>query len=160
MAKAMKHRPFRRSDAMLLVIAVAVGLWCNQVVWYSAFPWTTVKLHFSVEYALILVMPHVAATTVAVVAMQTTKPRPSFRRLERQPGAVACLVASAALLLIALWFATTMMTGRALAFSQNVTRLPGGGVIASGGVLRFPDTGRWLIVYGDRVGFTVAGAWL
>jgi hypothetical protein len=159
-AKAMKHRPFRLSDAMMLVIAVAVGLWRNQVVWYAAFPWTTVKLHFSVEYALILVMPHVAATTVAVVAMRMTKPRPSFRRLGRQPGAVACLVASAALLLIALWFATTMMTGRALTFSQNVTRLPGGSVIASGGVLRFPDTGRWLIVYGDRVGFTVAGAWL
>jgi hypothetical protein len=156
----MKHRPFRRSDAMLLVIAVAVGLWCNQVVWYSAFPWTTVKLHFSVEYALILVMPHVAATTVAVVAMQTTKPRPSFRRLERHPGAVACLVASAALLLIALWFATTMITGRALAFSQIVTRLPDGGVTASGGILKLRDTGRWLIVYGDRVGFTVAGAWL
>jgi hypothetical protein len=40
---------------MLLVIAVAVGLWRNQVVWYSAFPWTTAKLHFSVEYVLILV---------------------------------------------------------------------------------------------------------
>jgi hypothetical protein len=154
------HRPLRLSDAMLLVIAVAVGLWRNQVVSYSAFPWTTVKLHFSVEYALILVMPHVGATTVAVLAMRMMKPRPSFRGLGHQPGAVACLVASAALLLIALWFATTMMTGRALAFSQNVTRLPGGGVIASGGVLRFPDTGRWLIVYGDRVGFTVAGAWL
>jgi hypothetical protein len=159
-AKAMKHRPFRLSDAILLVIAVAVGLWRNRVVWYSAFPWTKVKLHFSVEYALILVMPLVAATTVAVVAMQMVKPRPSFRRLGRQPGAVACLVASAALLLIALWFATTMITGRALEFSQNVTRLSNGGVRASAGVLKFRDTGRWLNVYGDRVGFTVAGAWL
>jgi hypothetical protein len=145
---------------MLLVIAAAVGLWRNQVVRHSAFPWTTVKLHFSVEFALILVMPHVAATTVAVVTMRMMKPHPSFRRLGCQPGALACLVASAALLLIALWFATTMTTGRALAFTQNVTRLPNGGVIASGGVLRFPDAGRWLIVYGDRVGFTVAGAWL
>jgi hypothetical protein len=125
-AKAMKHRPFRLSDAMLLVFAVAVGLWRNQVVWHSAFPWTTVKLHFSVEFAMILVMPHVAATTVAVVTMRMMKPHPSFRRLGSQPGAVACLVASTALLLIALWFATTMTTGRALAFSQNVTRLPNG----------------------------------
>jgi hypothetical protein len=145
---------------MLLVVAVAAGLWCNRADWRTSFPWSNVVSYASIEYILNLVVPHVAAMTVTLLAIQLQKPRAPFRRLARQPGAVACMVASAVLLLIALWAATTKATGRVVEFSQNVSRLPNGGGHSRGGALIYPDPGRWLTVYGDRVGFAVAGAWL
>jgi hypothetical protein len=156
----MKHRPFGLTDAMVLVAAVAAGLWGNRVDWSASPPWSQAVSYYSIAYLLNLVLPHVAAVTVALVAIQMRKPRPAFQRLARQPGAAACMVASAALLLIALWAAATMAAGRVLEFLQNVSRLPNAGAHGSGGALGYADAGRWLTVYGDRVGFAVAGAWL
>jgi hypothetical protein len=147
-------------DAMLLIVAVAAGLWGNRTDWRACFPWSRANPYTSIETLLKLVLPHVAAMTVVLVAIQLRRPRPPVRRLAREPGAVACMVASAVLLLIALWAATTKATGRVVEFSQSVSRLPNGGGHGRGGALIYPDPGRWLAVYGDRVGFAVAGAWL
>jgi hypothetical protein len=156
----MKRRPFGLTDAMLFVAAVAAGLWANRGEWPPSFPWSRVNSYDSIEYLLKLVLPHVAALTVALVAIQMRKPRPVARRLSRAPGAAACMVASAVLLVIALWAATTRATGRVVEFEQHVSVIPNRGGRGSGGNLILPVEVRWLTVYGDRVGFAVAGAWL
>jgi hypothetical protein len=156
----MKHRPFGLTDAMLLVVAVAVALSVNRADWRDSFYWSLVNSYDSIKTFLILALPHVAAITVALVAIRMRKPRPALRRLARHPGAVACMVALAALLLVVVWAATIAATGRILEYHQHVDRLPNGGGHGVGGSLRYPDAGRWLTVYGDRVGFSVAGAWL
>jgi hypothetical protein len=113
-----------------------------------------------IQYLLNLALPHVAAMTVALMAIQMQTPRGSVRRLARQPGAAACLVASGVLLVISLWAATTMATGRVVKFYQRVNRIPAGGGHGVGGGLSYLEPERWLTVYGDRVGFAIAGAWL
>jgi hypothetical protein len=159
----MKTRPFGLVDAMILVVAVAAGLLVNRVdllTLYFASRWSNSDAYYRIEYALWLVLPHVVSMTVALVAMRIRQPRPPFRRLARQPGAVACMVASATLLLIACWIISAAATNRVIEFSQSVTRLPGRGGHGTGGALGRPFSGRTLTVYADRVGFAVAGAWL
>ena len=126
----MTHRPFRLADAMVLVVAVATGLSVNRASRLASFPRPKLD-YYSIAHLLNLVLPHVATTTVALVVMQLLKPRPAFRRLARQPGAIACMVASAVLVLIACWAAITAVTGRVVEFSQHVTLLPNRGGQAS-----------------------------
>ncbi|WP_165228100.1 hypothetical protein [Aquisphaera insulae] len=157
----MRTRPFRLTDAMILVAAVAAGLWANRIDWRGSFPWSSSSNSYSrVDYILRLLLPHVAAMTVAVVAIAMGRPGPSRRRVARRPGTVACTVASAVFLLISAWAATTTATGRVVDLMQHVSFLPNGGGHGRGGSASGADVGMWLVVYGDRVGFTVAGAWL
>jgi len=81
------------------------------------------------------------------------KPRPPLRRLARQPGAAACLGATAALLIIAIWWVTTLATGRVVWAWRDAWLLPNGAAASATGT-------NWPLIYGDRVGFTVAGTWL
>jgi hypothetical protein len=69
------------------------------------------------------------------------------------------MVSTAALLLIVGWIATTMATGRLIEFSTDVISWPFHGGRGVGGFFHFPS-GKAFVIYGDRVGFAVAGAWL
>jgi hypothetical protein len=156
----MKPRPFGLIDAMLLVAAVAVGLWVNRTeglgfesLWYG-------DSYGRIQDVLSLVLPHVAAMTMALVAIRMRRPRPPLRRLFRSPGAVACAVASAAIVLIACWSASVTAVGRGITYSQYVEWLPNNGGHGKGAGVPHPFSGRLLIVYGDEVGFAVVGAWL
>jgi len=158
----MKPRPFGLADAMLLVVAAATGLWLNRVElhWLGVeFFWNTDPYN-KTQLILSLVLPYVAVGTAALLGMRLRQPHPPLRRLARQPGAVACMVASAVLLVTVGWVATTMATGHIVEFSQFITPVPfKGGGHGRGGTFYYPG-GRMLVVYGDRVGFAVAGAWL
>jgi hypothetical protein len=158
--KPMKPRPFGLIDAMLVIAAVALGLWVNRNDWHSfRYLWFGGSYE-RIQEVLSLVMPHLAAMTMALVAIRMRRPRPPLRRFFRSPGAVACTVATAALLVIACWAASGIAAGRVIQFSQNMTLFDNKGGHGRGGTIPDPFTGRLLVVCGDQVGFAVAGAWL
>jgi hypothetical protein len=159
----MKPRSFGLTDALILVIAAAVGLSINRLNWaiFLACWSNPLDAHDSIEQFLGLVMPHVAAMTVATLAMRVRRPRPRFRRIARQSGLVACMVALAVLLIIASWVALTTLTGQIVKFSQHV--VPMGQYDHRkrlAGYPSYPFSGQLLVACGDRIGFAVARAWL
>jgi hypothetical protein len=159
----MKSRSFGLTDAMILVVAVATGLSVNRMDWpLFLLRWSNpVDAHDSIEHFLGLVMPHAATMTVALLALRMRSPRPQFRRIARQPGSVACMVALAMLLVITSWIAVTWSAGKAVVFSRDIVlRHSNGHTRVDPGFLVFPFSGKVLVVYGDRIGFAVAGAWL
>jgi hypothetical protein len=161
----MKPRSFGVADATLLIVAVATatGLIVNRGDWarFRARWLAPVDAHDSIEHILDLLAPYLAAMTLATLAMRMRSPRPRFRRIARQPGSVACMVALAVLLLIASWIAVTISAGRVVKFTQHaiplIPRVHDRGDV---GYPAYPFGGRVLLVWGDRVGFAVAGAWL
>jgi hypothetical protein len=156
----MNPRPFCLADSMILVVAAAVGMAFNRVDWDISVPMANQNLYEAIRCFVELTTPYLAALTVASLAMLLRRPRPPLRRLFRSPGAVACTVATAALVLVACWAASATAASRAIMFSQNVRLLPNRGGTGRGGAISDPLTGRLLVVYGDQVGFAVAGAWL
>ena len=158
--KPMKSRPFGLVDAMLVVAAVAVGLWVNRIDSLGVNSLWLGNTYYGIQDALSLLTPYVASATMALVAIRLRRPRPTLGRLLRAPGAVACTVASAAIVLIVCWAFSALAAGRIITFSQHVEWLPNNGGHGSGGGLHYPFSGRLLTAYGDQVGFAVAGAWL
>jgi hypothetical protein len=146
---------------MILIVAAAAGLSVNRTDWRGgSFIWRSTDAYGSIVYILSLLLPHASAMTAALLAIRLRRPRPTLRRVARQPGVVACEVALVALLVVVCWAAFTTATGRVIEFSQLVQRVPKGGGHGSSGAVSYPLTGRLLTVYGDRIGFAVAGAWL
>ena len=148
---------------MILVVVAAACLSVNRRDWPGFLDrWMTpVDAHDSIEHFLDLMMPYLAAMTLATLAMRMRSPRPRFRRIARQPGSVACMVALAVMVVIASWIAITILTGRVVKFTQHL--IPLGSSIHERGDVGYPGYpfgGRVLVVWGDRVAFAVAGAWL
>jgi hypothetical protein len=158
-ADRMHSRSFGVADAMLLVVAVAIALCVNRMDWPRIQSFRNFDPYAKIQVILEVVLPYVAIGTAALLGMRLRQPRPSFRRVAQQPGALACMVSSAALLLIACWIATTMATGRIVESSVFVYFGPNLGGHGTGTMLHYPG-GMAFVAYGDRVGFAVAGAWL
>src|SRR5262245_18187558 len=112
----MKSRTFSLADMMLLVVAAATGLWLNRMEWRDIHA-VPDNIYDSVQYIIRLILPHIAAGTMALVVMRMRRSRPPLRRLARQPGIVACMVASAVVLVLVGWVATTRATDRIVVFS-------------------------------------------
>jgi hypothetical protein len=159
----MKSRSFGLTDSIILVVAAAVGLSVNRMDWpLFLLRWSNpLDAHDSIEHFLRLMMPHAATMTVAMLALRMRSPRPRFRRIARQPGSAACIGALTVLLVVACWIAVTVSTGRVVKFSQHVIPLDSRiHETAEFGYPAYPHGGRVLVVWGDHVGFAVAGAWL
>jgi hypothetical protein len=146
---------------MILTVAAAAGLWVNRLNWLAFVDrWRNpVDAHDTLEHILDLVAPHLAAGTIAVLVVRMRSPRPPLRRLVRQAGTVACMVALAVLLVIACWVGMTTAMGRAVEFSEHAI-IANAVVHSRGSFALYPVTGRNLVIYADRVGFAIAGAWL
>lgn len=107
-----RRRRFTVLDALILIAAIGVGLaWMRQFTGTEAggesYPYEedfdgrpipsfvlAVKIGFwwvDASYNL------VAAVTIAMILLRGLSPRPKFRRLTRQPGAVACVAVTVAL---------------------------------------------------------------
>ncbi len=157
----MKRR-FGVTDALLLIAAAAGALAVNRLNWLGFVArWRhPVDAHDSIEHMLAMLTPHLAAGTVAQLVLRIRRPRPSFRRLGRQPGTVACAVALGALVVIACWVWINTSTGQLLEYKLHLTKADRHGM--EGGVRYpiYPFSGRLLVAFGDRIGFAVAGAWL
>src|SRR5688500_16484157 len=106
-------RKFTVADSLILVGATAVGLAASraitpgeltfQMVWESATNppqgvWSLLSIaQFTAELSSFAVVPSLATWTVACLLLRLTRPRPPWRRLSRQPGGMACLIATAAI---------------------------------------------------------------
>jgi hypothetical protein len=90
------------ADALTLTAATAVGIAGTRHVWkWCGYPWfwgldegwsvaATIR-RFTV--LVVILLPGLAAGTVAVLVARLTPPRPSRRRIALQPGSAACGVA-------------------------------------------------------------------
>jgi hypothetical protein len=154
-----RSRTFGVADAMLLVVAVALGLLVNRIDWPRIAHFGHLDSYDKIQVILEVVLPHVAAGTAAVLGMRLRQPRPSIRRLAREPGATACMVGSATLVIVGGWIATTMAMGCIMEFSAFMAFGSYRGGRGRGGTLHYPS-GMAFVSYGDRIGFAVAGAWL
>jgi hypothetical protein len=106
-------RKFTMADLMILVAGCAAG-----VAWTKAYYGATATeiemldgfWKFKLQYLLRAPVPSLTSIGVALLACRLRSPRPSIRRLVRQPGAVAMACVGLVLLLDA----ATLLAGRAL----------------------------------------------
>ncbi len=144
------RRRFTILDAMIVVAAAAIAI-----------VWTHAILEFTLrEYQILgftdggvvigslqACIPALVLTNFAVLIMRSIQPRPSWRRIARQPGAAACGgVAFGVCLLLILRLAT-------LAF-QRLSGLRVKGFAPSGSTTRFVTQSL------TDMGLIVVGAWL
>ena len=101
-------RKFSISDGLILIAGIAAGMALVRMTNPGITPgqvrdaflspqggWTLLTaFELTLETGVMFVIPFVAAWTPACLLVQMTGPRPRWRRLRRQPGLVACLVAS------------------------------------------------------------------
>jgi hypothetical protein len=112
-------------DAILLVGSAAVGLGIFELVHRTLFKgwiwiadrgvpniqsWSTLEALVTCSGITTFLLPVVAPWTFLLILLRTRSPRPSWRRIWRQPGMAACLVAVFA------WLWTVV----ALLFAMNV----------------------------------------
>lgn len=91
-------RPFTSRDALVLIVATAVGFAGVRAVWPLVERNFSVRVEGRTASSLVHDAPHVlrwflpcvVAWTLATLGLRLLPPRPSLRRLTCQPGAVAC----------------------------------------------------------------------
>ncbi|MDB5353045.1 MAG: hypothetical protein JWN86_4292 [Planctomycetota bacterium] len=138
-------RKFTLGDAMILVASTALAALAIRATLPAPFvfarqflttPGVRMRAFVAIRYGLSALIPILAALTSAVVAIRLRWPRPRLRRVARQPGTVACTIATMAAALEAGWI---------------------GGLLAVGSPLISPAT--VFVVLVNPVGFAVAAAW-
>ena len=164
-------RRFLLSDAIVLMTATAVGLAVfkpyyavTYVYWGPPFGFATRLSGWigGLWSCLILASPFAMAWTLAILGLRLGRPRPRWRRLVRQPGFVAGLLAAAVLAFRLCGFATLRWRvgsdpGLAV-WSPRVVR-PSGCIVAGNlGYLAF-DTDHFLGTMA-MIGFAVASSWM
>jgi hypothetical protein len=121
--------------------------------------------HFqAVQFGLSAVIPYLATLTPAMLVVRLRQPRPSLRRVGRQPGMIACAAATVAMAIEALWIASLL--GRGSGFIQTSTVFVGYAQQVSftvvGGWVALALSGRWRSETGwiDRVGRLLGLLWI
>ncbi len=84
----MERRHFTLFDAMVLVAATAIGLAITRA-FLQALPTFVGKASLS-RYQVAGASPCLATWSLALLVLAVRPPRPSYRRLARQPGIAAC----------------------------------------------------------------------
>lgn len=117
-------RRFTISDGMILVAALAVGLaWTSKlapVLFRSFSPGHSLGVSQLERWdlvfmAAVLAMPTLLIVTLVLPVLRLRGPRPTWRRLARQPGMVASLAAVLTLLtIIAVFFLTASLYPRSI----------------------------------------------
>jgi hypothetical protein len=106
------------ADALTLTAATAVGLagtrhvweWCaDSSFWSLDEGWSVGATFRRLTILVVILLPGLAAGTVAVLVAISTPPRPSRDRIALQPGSAACGVALLALTAEALGQAATLL---------------------------------------------------
>jgi hypothetical protein len=162
------ERPFTLIDAMILVAATAVGFgilrdWAAPAIWY---PWP--RLRSIVDFTHVVLGMMNLYWTIAVVGIRLRRPRPSLRRLGRQPG----FVAGVAVLLMTLIYNLLrlyMILGprrvlweRLYAFVLNLSSVQSIAPAVAVAWMVLAVSGRWRPDSGwiDRLGRCVGFLWL
>ena len=97
-------------------------------------------------------MPHLAASTLALLVVRLRRPRP--RRLARQPGLIACAVATAAMLAVGVRVAALAARGMSIDWFEETNR-------RDVGTTAWMLAGTWpslCLTYAASVGIVVAQA--
>jgi hypothetical protein len=140
-------RKFLVSDAIVLVAATAVGLAVVKPYyaaptpfrWTQPFPLGTLFLGWIevIWVCLVLASPFVVAWTLAILGLRLRRPRAPWRRLVRQPGLVAGLMAALVLVLRLPGFATMCLRlmGQPNLGLRNITSIGGGSIGRGGGAV-------------------------
>jgi hypothetical protein len=105
-ARVFPRRPFTVLDELILIIPLAVAIVVTVAFLSHENPLSAYRGQASiwlvldwVPVVLLGLVPRYAALgMVALLVLRLRRPRPGWRRLSRQPGAVACAAATAALL--------------------------------------------------------------
>ena len=163
-------RRFLLSDAIVLVAATAVGLFVFRP-YYGVTSLDRTPPEPTAPFAgwiacvwnwLVLASPIVMAWTLAILGVRLRRPRPRMRRLLRQPGFVAGLMAAAVLTLRLCGFASmcVRLVGQPTLWIWSVRRTGGGGAFRGlpPGNLYF-EADHFLATMA-LVGVSVAGSWL
>jgi hypothetical protein len=177
-------RRFGIADGLILIAGVAAGLGFlraltpdikPQMIW-DAF--VRPKGGWSLWYAFALItelgvslgIPFLAAWTPTSLIVQLTKPRASWRRLCRQPGFVACLIATTVIALtvaasltsvwLSIWVATSSSPDRFLRAYLLGGILAGSGVLWSWATMRLLGVCRPRPTWTDRLGRLTGAAWV
>jgi hypothetical protein len=151
---------FGLTDLMILIVAVAISLSINKasnpfVLSFSSF---ANVINFLKALGLVaLVMPHLVCLGLATIVIRLRRPRVKTLRLVRQPGFVACFVASVAVSCFMFVIAANLALGHEMVLVQEM--------VTAGGSTRSSHTSihTWPVafaIYADRVGFAVGGAWM
>jgi hypothetical protein len=166
-------RRFTVGDAMILVAAAAVGTLAirgtlpdlssleSQL---NTAPSPGMRRFLTLQFGLSAVIPYLATLTPAVVIMRLRQPRPSLRRVGRQPGSIACTVATVAMAIEALWIASLLARGSGcinastvfVGYAQQVS------FAVVGGWVTLALSGRWRSEPGwiDRIGRILGVIWI
>ncbi|MFO0953531.1 MAG: hypothetical protein U0835_20740 [Isosphaeraceae bacterium] len=107
-------RRFGLLDAMLLVLAVSVGMAVSvaifqemsrpEFIWRKAKPLSTFAPGYRVLFirdTISLVTPCVGTLSLMLTGLALVRPRPPLRRVWRAPGTAGCLAASFAIVILA-----------------------------------------------------------
>lgn len=173
---AVTSRRFNLADAMVLVAAAALGTLLVRetnpglgavVSHVNHNPAPGMQAFLAIEAILQAAVPFLAVWTPALLLLRLRQPRPRLNRLARQPGAVACAVATLAIVAVAVW-ALTLWAARSrfmqahdlqgvfLSYSSEVCFAVVGGwsVLALDG--RWRSETSWI----DRGGRVTGVAWI
>ncbi len=120
MMPSQPHRRFVLADAMLLIVATAVGIALVRAILHdilailptlSLITNPLIRANNMMRVALLAGSPLLAAWTVALLLARLGRPRPHLRRVLRQPGAVACAVATLTMAVDTTWIIPTWVRG-------------------------------------------------
>src|SRR5262249_44029448 len=103
---SIHRRKMTLLEAILLVGSAAIGMgafqyarraWFRGWIWIADHgppdfnTWTTLQVIVTCSDLVVFLIPLVAPWTLLLIALRMRPPRPSWRRIWRQPGMAACL---------------------------------------------------------------------
>ena len=166
MSRPRTGRPFTLADAMTLIAATAVALPLLKAFFAVWFP-TPSPLDRGQRLAVFVGVCSIVlgVLTPAILAIRLAKPRPSWRRVRRQPGFVACGVVLAWGLYEVVLYVTSslihpMADFRLIRFAEGLPQWFGPAVAAAWVGLAISGNFRPEPGWVDRAGRAVAAGWL
>jgi hypothetical protein len=116
--RELHRRDFTVRDAIVLVMATAIGFALIRVSWDNfegdferpEEGWTAKEVLKHVPSAVEFVSPCLLPWTLAILGLRLLRPRPSLRRILLQPGFVACCAASISIAMTVGGFLFTFIT--------------------------------------------------
>src|SRR5262245_16769334 len=183
MSHAEQPRRFAISDVLVLIAGLAAGLALARA---TSPEFTTRQLRdallrprggwtlwhafgLTLELGMFFFIPFVAGCTPACLLLQLARPRPPWRRLRRRPGFVACLIATA-FVVVTLSIAMVLLATSAWEFRLSSDRylvahvlgglLAGFGVTAGWSTMKLCGACRPAPAWPDRLGRLTGAIWV
>jgi hypothetical protein len=139
-------RRFALVDTMILVAALSVGSLAVRATLptldsmqfnLSRAQSPGMRRFLALKIGLSAFIPYLAALTPAMLILRLRQPRPTLRHVGRQPGMVACTVATIAMAIETLWIGSLLWIGSGFIHAETI-----------------------FVGYAQQVSFAVVGAWL